>query len=739
MKEWWTAMDLVQEKLPGLPGSRAGIQKMAERQNWESRHAIDRRGGGREFALAALPETVRIELARRGIGETVAAPPVDEIAAGVNEADAVEAPTSVERPRPQSSASLPDWARERAERRLEILAAFRAFARAAQGSEPAALDRFIAVYNAGGVEISDATRIAEPQLAGPTLRRWRSRVLKFGAAALAGRYGNRSGAGKIDQDASLQSIILGMIARNPGQIRVRRIFNLLRARHAAGELQAVPCYSILCDWVRGWKRAHRAELENLANPDRARGMFRFSVGIAAPDVVRPLQLVEFDNTSADVMTTRGRYSVTLGVDIYSRRMRAVVTSAPKAASTICCLRKLMREFGSDGKFVVPEGAHTDNGTEFTARWVVAAFADLGIEHNRALPYHAWEKPYVESANKTFLHGFCEEESGFTGHDVTEAQAIRSRKTLAQRLALKSRDRELVLFRVNLSPEELQARLDRWIETVYENSPHSGLGGRTPREVWNAYDGSAGPVRTISDERALDVLLAEVPGNGGMRTVGKNGISVSGFAFADSALAGMAGQRVYLRHDPSDIGRLWVFSEDRSQFICVARNLDLMDTASRNDLARTLTGLQALRTGQMRKRMRAHERGVRNPMGEILDYFAANAPEIRAISGTEEHSTPAMVAAVIAAEAAEAERRPAEPHYDADILAEGERLIDAANRPTSNAWLTDDQLWEKYLRLREAADVCEEDRFWIASYESTPECRVNLELERIAASKIAAAG
>lgn len=659
-------------------------------------------------AAKTLPLSVRLRLAKEFSPSAAAtedsATPATDTGMRASPAE-TDAPRELGAAAGSSLAHLPQWARERAEPRLEILVALRGFSRDRQISESAAIEAFIAAYNDGAIAVSTDTREREARLFPATLKRWRSRFAREGAAGLAGRYCHRRGKGLIDCDTALQAVIFGMIAKSPQLIRVRRIFNLIRARHAAGEIQAVPSYPSLSGWLRRWQRDHAAELAALANPDRARGHFRFAVGVAAPDVVRPCQIWAFDNTSLEVLLLvngqRQRWYVTTSIDYYSRRARVVLTRAPGAAATLACQRRMMRDLGpAPGVFVVNEIGQHDRGSEFENRRVQTADADLGIESTANLPHRPWQNPYIESFNKTLLHGLMEQLPGYCGHNVSEAQAIRSRKTLAQRLAVKSRDRDLVAFSINLSPEEVQRASDRWLEVVYEHTPHRGLGGRTPAEVWNSYDGRAGAIRTISDERKLDVLLTEIAGHNGLRVIGKQGLLIGGYAFADSALAGLAGQRVYVRCDPSDIDRVWVFSEDRTQFLCVAKNLDLMDTASRNDVARVLTSLQSMRTGAFRKRMNAHARGVRNSLVEVMSFYEKNAPTIRALNATEEHSTPAMVAAAIAADAAEAERRPVEPHHDPELLAEGQRLIELDESRRAERSVDDDDVeasWQEYLK------------------------------------------
>lgn len=61
MKEWYTAAELAECKLPGLPASDRGIQLRAKAEGWKSRDRAGR-GGGQEYHVSALPSVAQIKL-----------------------------------------------------------------------------------------------------------------------------------------------------------------------------------------------------------------------------------------------------------------------------------------------------------------------------------------------------------------------------------------------------------------------------------------------------------------------------------------------------------------------------------------------------------------------------------------------------------------------------------------------------------------------------------------------------
>lgn len=76
---WFTASELEDLGLPGMPGDKRSINRRAQAERWASRLGADNRllvrkrqgrGGGVEFHCSLLPGEARIELARRGLIRT---------------------------------------------------------------------------------------------------------------------------------------------------------------------------------------------------------------------------------------------------------------------------------------------------------------------------------------------------------------------------------------------------------------------------------------------------------------------------------------------------------------------------------------------------------------------------------------------------------------------------------------------------------------------------------------------
>ena len=287
---------------------------------------------------------------------------------------------------------------------------------------------------------------------------------------------------------------------------------------------------------------------------------------------------------------------------------------------------------------------TDEGKDYTSRHVLGALADLEIEHLPCPPYSPERKPHIERFFGTLARELFAELPGFTGHDVAQAQALRARKSFAARRGADDAE----VFGAALTTEELQARCDVWCEAVYGRRSHTGLDGASPFERVTTWQGE---VRRIHDERALDALLAE-PAGSGWRTVCKKGIRLDSVSYIAGPLGSLVGERVKLRRDPADRGRIHVYREDGS-FVCVAEN-PARTGADQAAIAAAMTA--EYREHRKAARKRARDLAQHTDPDGLADRALANAATAAAgvvafPKPSQAHQTPALTQAGLAAQAA----------------------------------------------------------------------------------------
>ena len=84
MKEWLTAAEIAAEQLPGMAGTKQGVNAFAKRQGWTESHLCrqrEGRGGGAEFHIQLLPIDARAAYLSRAVASRGQAPEAKRTAA----------------------------------------------------------------------------------------------------------------------------------------------------------------------------------------------------------------------------------------------------------------------------------------------------------------------------------------------------------------------------------------------------------------------------------------------------------------------------------------------------------------------------------------------------------------------------------------------------------------------------------------------------------------------------------
>ena len=520
-----------------MPGTERGVQLLAHRRGWHGR----RRPGSKatEYPIDVMPPAARAAYVARHI-------------------DAIEIPASVAR----EAAAEPEAvnvkgnAASARDARLAVLATADRIASDAGIGHKRADRQFADLYNTGSIELAgwiiDEVKSVTPR----TLARWRAFAKSGNRSRLAvDRAASRLGKGVLDRanDGKVKLHILALVAKQP-QLTAHHIRALVADSFpeiaVAGTIVSLPPIRTFQQALKNWRSSYRVEIESIRNPDGFKSTMRFAARVAVP-ANRLNEVWQIDASPADVLTTDGRYTIYVCVDIYSRRLIAVVTRTPRAAAVGLLIRKAILAWG------VPERVKTDNGSDFIARTTRRLFAALAIEHEKSAPFSPEQKGHVERAIGTMQRGLMRTLEGFIGHSVADRKVIENRKAFSARLGEAPED----MFQVNLSAVELQARVDDWCNDVYGRAPHSGLKGQTPFAMAAM---AGGRVRQIEDIRALDMLLAPVAGKDGLRTVTKTGIRIDGAYYIAGFLN--VGDEVLVRMDETDMGRAFVFDADGETYL-----------------------------------------------------------------------------------------------------------------------------------------------------------------------------
>ena len=383
LREWFTAAELADLALPGLPADKRSLNRRAREQNWQMRssssgEALARprsgRGGGIEFHMSLLPGVAQIALAERGIAPAmVAAAPTETTSEGAwrwYEAQSAKVKTE-------------------AELRTKIVAMIELL-------EAAGMTRTAA--------LSDASR--QHGIATSTLWNWLKLVEGVAPSdrlpALAPR---RQGGGReADIDPALWELFKSDYLRASAPtlaicyakccaVAAERGLSVPSEKTFSRKLERdVPRSVILL--ARKGEEALRRSL-----PAQQRTVSHFHA----------MELVNVDGHKFDVFAQRDDGStfrpILIGIqDVYSRKMLAWrIGDAESAILTRLAFADLFTKFG------IPKEVYLDNGRAFASKWITGQMLNrfrfkvkedepeglltaLGVKVHWTLPYRGQSKP-----------------------------------------------------------------------------------------------------------------------------------------------------------------------------------------------------------------------------------------------------------------------------------------------------------------------------------------------------------
>ena len=616
MRDWLSPQELADLALPGLPDTKQGWNELIDREGWLERKGKVRprrgKGGGFEYHIDLLPPAALATYAARAIGAVEIER--DDIAAAAADPQAAQL-------------TLP--ALESRDARLALIAAADRFARNASLSRRTADTAFCALYALDKLDIAPWIKAAVRRLAPRTLARWREQT-KNGSPSRLGvdRGAARRGKGRLAtaEGGEVKRYILALVAHQP-HLSADHVRECVAAKFAGFDPPPVRTFQHV---LKDLKRTEGALLAKITNPDDFKSRFRLS-GTKSHPVSRLNELWQIDASPADALCVDGRHSLYVCVDIFSRRLSIQVTRTPRAEGVALLIRRAILAWG------VPERVKTDNGSDFKAKATQRLFASLQIETEASTPFSPEQKGHVERSIGTLQRDLMPLLPGFIGHSVKDRKVIEERRAFSARLG----ESDAEAFCVELKAAELQRYCNEWAENRYAHRPHEGLAGATPFAVAAAYPGT---VKRIDDVRALDLLLAPIAGKDGLRVVGKTGLRIdhSHYIFAGA----MPGAPVFVRMDPADMGRAFVFEPDGETYLGEAVCPELAGVDPAQAVARARAEQKKL-LEEGAKTLRADMRKIRpRDVAEmVLGRAAEKAAKVVAFPrGHETYATPALDAA-----------------------------------------------------------------------------------------------
>lgn len=543
-EQWITASDLLKLALPGLPSSKPNLLAKAAREEWPSRPRKGR-GGGKEYAVSALPEQAKKALAKRAL-----------------EVAPVQAPVQLDLALTDAG-SLREWQRSRMEARAAILAHVQGIATQigiiqaenlfAEQSKSGALSPALQSM----VDVANGRKGTRTGLSAVTLRRWRTEMTRADDARVLAP----KAVATADPKPWLYPLL--KLYGRPTQPSIPWCLEELAAQGFT-DLPAVrTAQRVLADLGAITRNMGRMGPRALK---RMRAYVKRSF-----DDLDPLDVISADGHTfkAEVRHPQHggpfRPEIVTVIDIATRRVIGFSVGLAESAWTVA---DALRVAAGQGIAAI---LYTDNGCGFVNEHLdsvsLGLLGRIGTSHETAIAYNAQARGVIERLQATLWKREAKTLPAYLGHDMDREarqsvyRASRQQIRAAGQSSLHMSWPEFMAF--------AQAAIDR-----YNNRPHSSLprirteGGarhQTPNEAWQAaLDAGWSPI--LASPAELDDLFRPHV----TRKVQRGTVSLFGGTYfhRDLDLGDWHGTEVTVGYDIHDPSRVWV-RDPAGRLICVA--------------------------------------------------------------------------------------------------------------------------------------------------------------------------
>ncbi|MBU2967088.1 Mu transposase C-terminal domain-containing protein [Amphritea sp. 2_MG-2023] len=553
MKQWFTAKEIAEHKLPGIPETKSGVIRFAKSKNWESQTSIGIGGESNEYHISNLPTEARNALEAQQIQGML--PRLHESTA------AIVKPASTL----QADTDLTHRQRSTADARGTVINAVSAMCENGVTKE-AAITTLLTQARTGQLEILNpvldaALRLAkdprgrssEAYPSARSIKRWFAKDVK----ALAP---------KSKQELKIPTWANAFLLcwQRPEKPSVEHAYRQFVSQYE-GQDQLPSIHAV------------RRFIKKMGSVSRQKGrMGARELKNILPFVRRDFsQLLPADIYSADGHTHDGevqhplhgrpfRPEITTFIDIATRRVVGV--SVDLAESSIAVLDALI----SSCTQAVPALIYVDNGGGYANAMLkdtaTGVLARLGSTMTHSLPYSSQARGVIERVHQTLWVDAAKSMIGFVGKDM-DPEARHDQFKLS-RAAIKQ-DGAMPL----MGWESFMAFVNERINW-YNARPHSSLpkitdtsGKRrhiTPDELWQQHQANGWSPMLLSSDEAAQVFRPRTS-----RTVNRGEIKFMNNIYFSHDLTEWHREQVHIAYDINDPDAIWVYEPETGTLICKA--------------------------------------------------------------------------------------------------------------------------------------------------------------------------
>jgi transposase InsO family protein len=580
------------------------VRRRAQEEGWRTREVTCRGGARLAIALEDLPEDVQPRLARQlgNIGE---------------EFDLSQLPLD----------TLPADQRDLVAGRIMAVRAWERHLSVSPKSKRAATSDFVDEYN---------PRSTVGAVSWASLNRWAKAFRESGPTGLVDGRATRSE----EIPESVWSAFVGayLDPRKPSVLECYRL--AVAFAHEKGE--RIPS-------ARTFRRRVKSELPRDAVVLAREGVETFRNTVSpyiSRDYFDPSLLANvcwvgdhhtFDLFCVHPQTGRPfRPWLTGWMDFRSRKMVGwLVCASPNSETILAAFRHGALRYG------LPEQAYIDNGKDYRSKTFAGGRKRAGAEDEEkiqstlerfdiqprfATPYNPKPK-HIERLFGHVADRFARKWPTYCGGKPENRP-----EGLDKKVAALHERGELPTL------QEVAELWSEWVEADYNQRPSSAagmkLGGRrrSPAYVFDALCER----RRVADPAAMRLLMMRASNP---RTVDRGRIKLFGFEYFADELLQWPRERVYVRYDREQIGRVAVFTLDDERFLCWAENVELVSALAGSDDVRE----RERRRREYEKAVQAQVDSYAHPYGDDPRLtIAAIVAERRSHTPDHDEATPNVI-------------------------------------------------------------------------------------------------
>ena len=302
----------------------------------------------------------------------------------------------------------------------------------------ASFKAFAGEYSAGNIKVNQEVRAEYAAISDRSIQRWVLDSEKSGLIACADKRAVNGGTSErksiIEKHPEIEKYFLAVITEKPHiqNTHLTDVLNELRVAKFGPE----PTGEIYCPYISydavlryrtKYEKQHAMALTAQTSPKKFKNKYMSSLGSQDEAVTFLNQLWLMDGTPAEYELTDGRHTASVVLDVWTRDMKILFSKTARTETNKLLMREAVLEWG------MPDGAKTDNGTDYVGREMLMFFEEMGIPVEPCTAFCPWEKGMVERGIHTYLHSMFEILDNFMGHNVAERAVIEDRRSFSDQL------------------------------------------------------------------------------------------------------------------------------------------------------------------------------------------------------------------------------------------------------------------------------------------------------------------